>query len=1062
MSYNPGALGTVTSVAITVPSILSVAGSPVTTTGTFAVTLATEAANVVFAGPVSGGSATPTFRALVAADLPSGTLSGSLTSGRVPFANGSASLTDDAALTFSTASGFSVKRNANGGEFFGLNAGNTTATGQDNTVIGSGSATALSTGSRNVLIGQGAGVAITSDTQNVGVGAHSLDQLVASSGKNTALGYQAGHTASTATQCIYLGNASGDSTSPSATGHFIAGSGAAPISSVWFGNGETNSSPTAVIHNVTGGSGTDIAGASHTIAGGIGTGAGAGGAIIFKTASVTTSSSTPNTLTTRLTVGGDGGIQWTGIATAAAPALSASNNGTIYYDATLQQFMASSNGGAYAALSGGGGGITGTLASGRVTFASGTSTVTDSAQLVFSTANGLSSNRPNTTGTECYGLAAGNTSMTGDHNTLLGASSGHALTSGSLNTAVGFDALLTATTDSQHTAVGYQALKFVNTASVGSTAVGINACGSMTTAGGCVAVGGAALFVWDTNGGNSTAVGFSALRGSGVIANNTGSANTALGFQALTGMTSGANNVALGVNAGQSITSGSFNIFLGSTAGDSTAITASNRLVVGSSTASITTAWFGNGETNTSPASVAFNVTGGSGANVAGGALTLAGGIGTGTGVGGAITFQTAPVTTSGSTPNTLTNRFTIGGDGGTKWTGIATTAAPATSGANNATLYYDSTLQQFMLSTNNGAYAAFGSGTLSGSLTSGRVPFASGSTALSDSSTMTFSTSNGLSVNIGGTSGCEYLGSLAGNATASGVDTTCVGNTAGHTMTTAASCTFLGRQAGASNTTTGSCTYLGAYSGQFMRGLSNVAIGVSALAGTGPASSDTGHNNVVVGNSAANSVSTASSNVVIGDQCGQGLGTGGNNVMIGALAGANTTSGGSNIFLGAASGDGTAATASNRFVVGSSTSAISNAFFGNGETNSSPAQCDIRATGGLGTDVAGAALSLDGGASTGAGVGGNVVIRTTKASTSSNTLNTLNTCLTVDQKGNIVPGSGALATTATDGFTYVETCAGTPTGVPTTFTGRAAMVYDSSNNKLYVYNGAWKGVVLT
>ncbi len=62
--------GTVTSVALTVPSILSVSGSPITTSGTLAVTLATQSANTVFKGPNSGGAATPTFAALVDADIP--------------------------------------------------------------------------------------------------------------------------------------------------------------------------------------------------------------------------------------------------------------------------------------------------------------------------------------------------------------------------------------------------------------------------------------------------------------------------------------------------------------------------------------------------------------------------------------------------------------------------------------------------------------------------------------------------------------------------------------------------------------------------------------------------------------------------------------------------------------------------------------------------------------------------------------------------------------------------------------------------------------------------------
>lgn len=62
--------GTVTSVAMTVPSFLSVTGSPVTSSGTLAVSLATQNANMVFAGPSSGGAAAPTFRALASADIP--------------------------------------------------------------------------------------------------------------------------------------------------------------------------------------------------------------------------------------------------------------------------------------------------------------------------------------------------------------------------------------------------------------------------------------------------------------------------------------------------------------------------------------------------------------------------------------------------------------------------------------------------------------------------------------------------------------------------------------------------------------------------------------------------------------------------------------------------------------------------------------------------------------------------------------------------------------------------------------------------------------------------------
>jgi hypothetical protein len=62
--------GSVTSVALTMPAEFSVSGSPVTSAGTMAVSKATQAANLVYAGPSTGSAAAPAFRALVAADVP--------------------------------------------------------------------------------------------------------------------------------------------------------------------------------------------------------------------------------------------------------------------------------------------------------------------------------------------------------------------------------------------------------------------------------------------------------------------------------------------------------------------------------------------------------------------------------------------------------------------------------------------------------------------------------------------------------------------------------------------------------------------------------------------------------------------------------------------------------------------------------------------------------------------------------------------------------------------------------------------------------------------------------
>jgi hypothetical protein len=84
--------GTVTSVGLSMPAIFSVSGSPVTSSGTLAATLVAQNAHLVFVGPSSGGAASPTFRTLVGADLPSpsaSTLGGveSITCGSGQFVN---------------------------------------------------------------------------------------------------------------------------------------------------------------------------------------------------------------------------------------------------------------------------------------------------------------------------------------------------------------------------------------------------------------------------------------------------------------------------------------------------------------------------------------------------------------------------------------------------------------------------------------------------------------------------------------------------------------------------------------------------------------------------------------------------------------------------------------------------------------------------------------------------------------------------------------------------------------------------------------------------------------
>jgi hypothetical protein len=135
--------GTVTSVALSAPSaVLTVGGSPITTSGTLAITFATQTANYVWAGPTSGIAAIPTFRALVAADIPSlpygtGTVTRFSAGTLSPlFTTSVATATTTPALSFSLS-------NAGGGTVFGNATGSAAAPGfTASPVLGVNAATA--------------------------------------------------------------------------------------------------------------------------------------------------------------------------------------------------------------------------------------------------------------------------------------------------------------------------------------------------------------------------------------------------------------------------------------------------------------------------------------------------------------------------------------------------------------------------------------------------------------------------------------------------------------------------------------------------------------------------------------------------------------------------------------------------------------------------------------------------------------------------------------------------------------------------------------------------------
>lgn len=117
--------GTVTSVALTMPTgVFDISGSPITTNGTFAVTFDNQSQNTVFAGP-SGSSGAPTFRTLVAGDIPN-LDAGKITTGTLPVGRGgtgATSLTSNALLLGGATIGVLALGSAN--QIVGINSGAT-------------------------------------------------------------------------------------------------------------------------------------------------------------------------------------------------------------------------------------------------------------------------------------------------------------------------------------------------------------------------------------------------------------------------------------------------------------------------------------------------------------------------------------------------------------------------------------------------------------------------------------------------------------------------------------------------------------------------------------------------------------------------------------------------------------------------------------------------------------------------------------------------------------------------------------------------------------------------
>ena len=223
---------------------------------------------------------------------------------------------------------------ASGNTIFGSFAGNLLTTGDSNTFIGISAGEESTTGGYNVFVGAAAGQLGSGDniTNNVAIGNQANKSV--SNCCNVYIGDSAGsnvnvggiynvligyaptvQTGTGISRAIAIGASAyvqGTSSiaigsSANATGPypFVLGSDSSPVFNAYV-NGVTDGSPLGFTLNAAGGSGTNIYGASTTIAGGKATGNAAGGSIVFSTSDAGASGTTLQSLSEKLRITASG------------------------------------------------------------------------------------------------------------------------------------------------------------------------------------------------------------------------------------------------------------------------------------------------------------------------------------------------------------------------------------------------------------------------------------------------------------------------------------------------------------------------------------------------------------------------------------------------------------------------------------------------------------------------------------------------------------------------------------------------------------------------------------
>ena len=219
---------------------------------------------------------------------------------------------------------------------------------------------------------------------------------------------------------------------------------------------------------------------------------------------------------------------------------------------------------------------------------------------------------------------------------------------------------------------------------------------------------------------------------------------------------------------------------------------------------------------------------------------------------------------------------------------------------------------------------------------------------------------------------------------------------------------------------------------------------------------------NILVGIEAGGSITTGIFNNCLGHQTGKSLTSGSENVFLGYEAGYSMTIGGKNVFLGIDAG---------YSVVNQNLNVMIGAYTGYSTTGAANTLLGAYA----GNSLTSGNYNIFLGYKAGYYETGSDKLfidnqqRTSESNARLTTLiygimNTDATLQSIRFNATVISGwDGNLANAATKGFLYIPMMDGAPTALPTAYSGKAPIVYDATNDKLYIHDGAsWKSVALT